>query len=326
VQPSGTTTRAATSEDAQAIYELIADCERDLDGLAEIDLDDVVSDLARPGTDLAQDSLLVYAGGGELVGCALVFKRDRADVQVRPTHRGRGIGTFLLGWTEARAVELGSTEVGQTVTDNDALAAALLTAHGYAPKDTAWILEIELPSEPTVPALPEGYAMRMFEPGRDDEETYLLIEDAFGEWPGRRPSTYDEWVAFSIGRETFVPSLSPLVIARDPDVNIPRGNNTRGNNTRGNNPRAGERIVGAALVLDYPKAAEGYVHQLAVHRDHRHRGLARALLRYAFRDAFRQGRRTCVLSTNSYTGALSLYERVGMRIRRAYTNRSKPLR
>jgi len=306
VHPAGTITRAATSDDARAIFELIADCERDLDGMAEIDLDDVVSDLARPGTDLTRDSLLVHVDGGDLVGYALVFKSDRAEVQIRPTHRGRGIGTFLLGWTETRARELGSDRVSQTVTDNDELAAVLLTAHGYEPKDTAWILEIELESEPEVPPLPEGYTLRTFEPGRDNEATYRLIEDAFGEWPGRQPSTYDEWVAFSVGRETFVPTLSPLVVAGDAD--------------------GAERIVGAALVLDYPEAAEGYVHQLAVHRDHRHRGLARALLRYAFRDAFRLGRRTCVLSTNSYTGALSLYERVGMRIRRAYTNRSKPLR
>ena len=306
MHPTGTITRAATSDDARAIYELIADCERDLDGMAEIDLDDVVSELARPGTDLTRDSLLVHDDAGELVGYALVFKSDRADVQVRPSHRDRGIGTLLLEWTEARARELGSDRVSQTVTDNDELAAGLLTAHGYEPKDTAWILEIELESEPEVPALPEGYALRTFEPGRDDEATYRLIEDAFGDWAGRKPSTYDEWVAFSIGRETFVPGLSPLVVAREVDGT--------------------ERIVGAALVLDYPEAAEGYVHQLAVHRDHRHQGLARALLRYAFRDAFRMGRRTCVLSTNSYTGALSLYERVGMRIRRAYTNRSKPLR
>jgi mycothiol synthase len=65
------------------------------------------------------------------------------------------------------------------------------------------------------------------------------------------------------------------------------------------------------------------VHQLAVHRDHRHRGIARVLLRYAFREFHRKGRRACVLSTNSCTGARSLYERVGMRVRRSYTHYEK---
>ena len=108
------------------------------------------------------------------------------------------------------------------------------------------------------------------------------------------------WAQFTIQRETFAPALSPLAFD-------------------------GERIVGAALSLDFKGDDEGYVHQVAVHKDYRDRGIARLLLRRAFRGFYREGRGTCVLSTNSYTGALSLYERVGMRIRRSYTHFDRAL-
>ena len=300
MQLRGFTTRPATTADAPAVYDLVRACEADLDGTAEVDLDDVVTDLARPGMDLSRDTVLVHDTAGTLVAWAQVYRVERVDAQVRPGHRGQGIGRALLEWSEARVRELGGLKAGQTVTDNNTAAAALLRGRGYAATDTAWILEIRLDAEPVVPELPAGYALRTFEPGRDDQAAYRLIEDAFGEWPDRKPATFEDWTAFCVGRETFVADLSPLVVR-------------------------GDEIVGAAMVLDYAEDAEGYVHQLAVHRDHRHRGLARTLLRHAFRDAYRQGRRSCCLSTNSYTGALTLYERVGMRIRRAYTHYSKPL-
>jgi ribosomal protein S18 acetylase RimI-like enzyme len=153
-------------------------------------------------------------------------------------------------------------------------------------------------AEPAVPEPAGGITIRPFEPGRDERDVHRVIDEAFCEWPDRQPSPFEEWYQFSVGRDTFAPRLSPLAFD-------------------------GDRLVGAALSLDYQDEDEGYVHQLAVHRDYRHRGIARVLLRYAFRGFYRKGRRGCVLSTNSYTGALSLYERVGMRIRQSYTHHEK---
>ncbi len=298
--PAGLTTRPATAADAGAIYRLIAACEEDLDGKAEVDLDDIVTDLARPGQYLPHDTVLVHAPDGDPVGWGQVIKGRRAEADVRPDHRGRGIGTWLLHWTERRARAAGADRVGQTVTDNNTVAARMFTGRGYAPKDTAWILEIALEAEPEVPPLPAGITIRTYRPGSDDHAVHRVIDDAFCEWPDREPSPFDEWAAVSIRREIFAPGLSPLALS-------------------------GGRIVGAALVLDYRDEHEGYVHQVAVHRDYRHRGIARALLCHAFAGFYRTGRRGCTLSTNSYTGALTLYQRVGMRIRHSYTHYAKPL-
>jgi ribosomal protein S18 acetylase RimI-like enzyme len=86
-----------------------------------------------------------------------------------------------------------------------------------------------------------------------------------------------------------------------------------------------DQLVGAVLSLDVPDADEGYVERVAVRRDHRNRGIARVLLRQAFRDFYQQGRRTCTLWTHSDTGALSLYERVGMTTRHSSTVYRKAL-
>jgi mycothiol synthase len=291
---AGLTNRPARTDDAEPIYRLIADCERDLDGVAEVDLDDVVTDMARPGFDPDRDTVLVHDPGGALVGWAGVHRR-RAEADVRPDHRGRGIGTWLLDWTERRTREAGEDRVGQTITDNNTAAARMFTGRGYQPKDTAWILEIPLDPGQVVPDPPSGITIRAYQPGVDDRAAHAVIDEAFCEWPDRKPCPFDEWAALVIERETFAPELS--VLAFD-----------------------GDRLVGAALALDYQNEDEGYIHQVATHREYRHRGIARALLRTSFAGFAGTGRKACTLSTNSYTGALSLYEKVGMRIRRSYTH------
>ncbi len=64
-----------------------------------------------------------------------------------------------------------------------------------------------------------------------------------------------------------------------------------------------------------------YVDQLAVTREHRGLGLARALLVDAFTRGRARGRTRCELSTDSRTGALGLYEKVGMSVTSTWVNR-----
>jgi ribosomal protein S18 acetylase RimI-like enzyme len=77
------------------------------------------------------------------------------------------------------------------------------------------------------------------------------------------------------------------------------------------------RIVGGAFLID---AGEIWVDKLAVAQEHRHRGIARALLRTAFVRSFERGYGWTRLSTDSDTGARAIYERVGMRVERSFTH------
>ena len=57
-----------------------------------------------------------------------------------------------------------------------------------------------------------------------------------------------------------------------------------------------------------------------VAREERNRGIARALLQTAFVRAFERGHRWTSVSTDSDTGALTLYEHVGMTVHRSFAH------
>jgi mycothiol synthase len=98
--PPGLTSRPAIPADARSIFELVAACERESDGVAEVDAEDITMSFQRHGFDPALDSVLVY-DHDELVGWTELY-RWRAEADVRPSHRGRGLGSGLLRWAEAR--------------------------------------------------------------------------------------------------------------------------------------------------------------------------------------------------------------------------------
>ncbi|MEV7499754.1 GNAT family N-acetyltransferase [Streptomyces sp. NPDC093018] len=304
--PAGYRVRPATTADTDAVHRLVGAGERALHGLAATDADRIAADLGMAGAAAACDTVLVTGPAGDPAAWGWVRGR-RATVHVHPEHRGRGLGTALLAWSEARARELGGDRLSQTVSDSDLAAAALLRSGGYVRVVTEWLLEMPLPGEPEVPEPPAGITVRAFRAG-DEESAYRLTEDAFDEWQQRR-KPYAEWARLTVGRATFAPSASPLAFE-------------------------GDRLVGAVLSLDaggldggegYVDGGEGYVERVAVRRDQRNRGIARLLLREAFRAFYLQGRRSCVLWTHSDTGALALYERIGMTVRRSSTVYGKAL-
>lgn len=295
--PEGFTSRPTTPEDADVLTELIAACELADDGAVEIVRDDIVVAYERSGFDPAMDTLLVL-DRDVVVGYAELFRR-RGDADVRPTHRGRGIGSALLAWTEARARMLDEPDVGQTKTDANAGARELFLANGYEPTFTSWILRIPLDDSPESPEVPEGISIRPYRPS-DAPAVHRVMDAAFCEWSGRDPEPFEMWAPQAIAHAAFAPDLSPLAFDRD-------------------------EVVSAALSYDFPDLGEGWVHQLATRATHRHRGIARALLRTAFGSFHERGRRVAGLSTDSRTGALGLYEKVGMRVERQYTRYTKRL-
>lgn len=293
--PAGFEARSATPHDVAAVTGLIAACELDNDGMAEVDASDVVNDLER-ATD-PRDAVVVTDGTRTVAWATL--HGERATIDVHPDVRGRGIGAALLAWSEAHARAAGRTGIRQTVTDNDRAAAALFADHGYAPSHTAWILEIALDDEPATVVPPDGIAIRPYH-GDDARSVHRVIDDAFSEWPGREPQRFEEWAPYVLTHPAFSPELSRLAFD-------------------------GDELVGVALALDYPDVADGWIQQVATKASHRHRGIARALLASVFVGFHAQGRRMVGLSTDSRTGALTLYERLGMRVRRSYTGWAKEL-
>jgi GNAT superfamily N-acetyltransferase len=81
--------------------------------------------------------------------------------------------------------------------------------------------------------------------------------------------------------------------------------------------------VGAChLVHDSGNPETGFVQSIGVRRDRRGLGLARALLADAFGNAREAGATRSELNTDTRTGALGLYEHVGMRVRATWLHRA----
>jgi len=209
-----------------------------------------------------------------------------------------GIGSALRAWTEARARELGFPDVGESKTDADVAAKALFLSNGYEPTYTSWMIRKPLDGPPARPDPPPGIEIRSYE-DRDARTAHRVIDAAFCEWPGRNPDPFESW-ANVLRHPAFAPELSPLAFE-------------------------GGELVGVLIGYDYPEAGEGWIQQLATEANHRHRGIATALLGTAFTSFRERGRTRAGVSTDSRTGALDLYERVGMRVERSYTRYTKRL-
>ena len=290
--PAGLTTRALTMADAAAVTAVISAQELDDVGEVLIEEADIVADWQRPGYDVTASSIGVF-DDDRLVAYAESGSGGRGDAAVHPDYRGRGIGTRLAAWMRARAGEQGQPEVGMPVPQGSP-GDVLLAGLGYRVRWTSWVLQ--LPEGASIPArpLPEGYVVR--EAGPDEyEAAWTVQEDAFLEWSVRERSTFEDWEARTIKRPGFEPDF--LRVAVDP---------------------AGA-VVGASVLSLSGGCA--YVSQLAVDKGQRHRGLARALLVDSFRVGRDHGAPVSELSTDSRTGALGLYEKVGMVTTSVWVNR-----
>jgi ribosomal protein S18 acetylase RimI-like enzyme len=219
---------------------------------------------------------------------------------VLPTHRGRGIGTYLAAWIDARARTVGNTFVRQVVPAGAVDRLELLARAGYERSDTAWELEIALPAPVRIPAQAAQLELRDFRPGVDDRAVFEIVEAAFGVWANREPNTFEGWRALTVTRAGFEPWLLPL--AWD-----------------------GDELVGVAYCIDYPDAGFTWIQQLAVHTDRQGGGIGTRLLAECFERFAVRGRTSAGLSTDSRTGALGLYERVGMHVIREFAGHARRL-
>ena len=292
--PDGLTTRPLRKTDARAVFELMAEQERADIGVVAIEEADIVSDWARPSHDLGARSVGVF-DGDTLVAYAELMGADRADTSVLPSHRGRGIGTWLAHWLQELGRRVGSTVVGMPVPQGSP-GDLLLAELGFHVRWTSWVLK--LPEGATIPdrELPEGYVVRTAEPA-ELRAAHDVLEDAFLEWSVRDRETFEDFEAATSGRPGFEPWN--LRVAVDGDGTV----------------------VGVSVVLVSDSGTTGYVDRLAVRRDRRNRGLAQALLVDSFAQARAHGTSTSELSTDSRTGALGLYERVGMVADQIWVNR-----
>jgi mycothiol synthase len=287
--PEGLTSRVLTMDDARAVYDVAAAQEMVDVGRVEIEPEDIIGDWSRPSWDVSTHTVGVF-DGERMVAYGEITSHDRGDAAVHPDYRRRGIGTAIAGWMLQKSKDLGGQGYGSPVPEGSA-GDRLLEKLGYRVRHTSWVLTLPEGQEIEHRDLPEGYAIREARPD-EYRAVHDLKEDAFLEWSVRERESFEDFEASTMGRPGFEPWQMRVVI--DP---------------------AGQIVgFGQVLMATGQDGKEAYIDKLAVRSDQRHRGLAQALLVDAFARGREHGAVRSSLSTDSRTGALSLYEKVGMEV------------
>jgi mycothiol synthase len=291
--PEGLTTRPLHKTESRALFDLIAAQEQHDTGSVEIEEADLISDWALPGYDLEASSIGVY-DGAQLVAYAEHMRGDRVDAAVHPEHRGRGIGTWLATWLREHAASRGAKAIGMPVpegSDGDRLMAGL----GYRIRWTSWMLALPEGKEIEHREVPEGYAVGEARP-EDYVALHDVLEDAFLEWSDRDRETFEAFTAMVLQRPGFE-SWNARVVT---------------------DPSGG---VAAAAIVHLSETGTAYIARLGTRKDQRNQGLAQALLVDSFAAGREHGAKVFELGTDSRTGALGLYEKVGMVTTGVWVNR-----
>jgi mycothiol synthase len=280
--------RAPVPDDDAGVIALLT--ERDIAdfGVPDCTLEDLRDEWSGSDFDLPTDGLIIEEGG-DVVAWAGVRRRGALAV-VSPRHEGRGIGGRLLAWTEARQRERGQPH-RQWVAASNRRAERMLRGAGYQPVRTYSRRVRELDGDLKLPVAPAGVTVRTIDPAADAVLVHALDDVSFAGLPDYEPHTLVQFREEHLDVHDLAPELSLIALHED-------------------------ATAGFILARTWEAERAGYIDILAVHPDHRGRGLGTFLLETAFaRFAAADLREAQLGVASDNPKALALYERAGMRPR-----------
>jgi mycothiol synthase len=240
-------------------------------------------------TNLADDSLLIEEDGRPV---GAVFAEAHGPLGsfaglVHPEAQGRGLGTRLADFAEARLVGRGPERLQTWIFAGEERARELFSGRGYREVRRFWDMAIELAEPPPQPDV----AIEVFDGSEERaREFHAALGEAFEDHWEHHPVPFEEWWEEKRAVPDYDPSLWFLI-------------------------RAGGEV--AAVVRNDPdRNGGGYVGALGVRRAWRGRGYGRALLLHTFREFHRRGQTRVTLGVDAAnpTGATRLYESAGMHV------------
>jgi mycothiol synthase len=275
--------RELRESDAEQVAALFVECFGDA---RLVDPEEIRSWLRN--SELEPGWLRVLEENGGVVGYGDIWPKEQA-LDLDAATRGRWEPIF--DWAEEEARTRGIPNVRIQIPHEHPLA-AYAERRGYEPWRFSHRMEISLGAPPVRAVFPAGIVV---EPFRDEQEGQLIdgINAAFADDPFHEDMGASNFQQFFRGARGFTPDL--FFLAWD----------------------AGEL---AGFSLCHPQHGSdlelGWVNTLGVLAPWRRQGLGEALLRHSFAELHGRGRRRVGLGVDAQnvTGALRLYERVGMRI------------
>jgi mycothiol synthase len=249
-----------------------------------IDRDELLSWLRNP--EIQPDALRVLEVGGRIVGYGDVsVEGDAVALEVAAVEHW----DVFLEWAERIAHDESADRVRVLSYGGDALS-SVAASRGYQLWRSNDTMRIDFAAEPGDVTIAPSIALRTYAVG-DEPVLRSAMNEAFAADPFFHGATAAHFREYYLHARGFDPSL--WLLAWD-----------------------GGELAG--FVLAYPERIGetiGYIHSLGVRPAWRGQGLGEALIRAAFRTLYQRGLRACVLGVDASneTGALRLYERVGMR-------------
>lgn len=272
--------RELREEDAEQVATLFVDA---FGGARKLDAHEVASWLRDP--DLRHEYLRVLEEDGRIVGyCDIAPRRDALFIDLAAPGRWED----LLEWAEGKVGELGLKTASLFVPHGHELE-HIAASRSYEKRRESLTMEIGF-DEPPRDGDFGGFEVRTY---RDQDRDALIaaLNDAFSEDPFFQAVSPERFDSQFASRHDFDPTL--WFLAWD-----------------------GDELAGFAL--DYPQLGTdvglGHINWLGVRKPWRRRGLAEALLRRSFSELYARGQHRTGLGVDAQniTGALRVYERVGM--------------
>jgi len=306
--PAGYRLRAPAPGDLDAVADVLIADELGEAGQIVLGRGFVRDEWSRAGFDLATDAWLVADGAEAVVGYAQAMREEPAVVEswgvVHPGHRGRGIGSLLVGLAEERASRLlagsSSGRFRHAINAGDHAAAAMLQARGLRPVRHFWHMQIDLTGPPGPGPAPDGIEITGIEPPADLPVIHGVLDEAFADHWGHHAEPFGRWAEEQMGSPSYDPTLWLLA-------------------------KAGGQPVGA--LTGHVWGDRGWVDDLGVLAPCRGRGAGAALLRRSFAMFADRGVRRVILNVDAAntTRATALYERAGMRVINRWDVWERPL-
>jgi len=284
-----------------------------LNRAAEADGDDgrvtaeeIERQLRLPESDPITDSILAVTPADDIVGAGRfilipAIGRVMGIGVVDPQVRRRGVGTELVRWCDARAMQRAEAElpaerpiyVQRFVNEKNADARTLLDTLGYRPVRYFYTMRRYLDTPLDEPALPDGITLRPFVRERDARAVFDAVADAFSTHWGMGDFEFERWEQNVLDDPHLDPDL--WLVAVDGDEIAAMCLNRRWGD-------------------DQPDL--GWISTLGVRPSWRKRGLGAALLNLSFYQFQQRGWTIAGLGVDAEnaTGAVALYERVGMHV------------
>ena len=321
---SNCVSRALTLDDAERCAEISTAISKCAGAHERFHPREFRTEWTEPNFNLSESSLGIVGQSGRLIGYAVLFATQDPPVRpwfswgLDPECGGQKVSAKLLAWAQ----DMGESVIAKCPPEARVTlwsgayqgyrpGESALENAGFTPARVWHEMRIDMSERPAPIELPSGFITRQYRHEADLPILVDVVRDAFSDHYGNIEQSFEKDLEVFGHWLNGSPNFDPerLMLAVDEATGM---------------------VAGSLLPLTeyHRRPGAGYIDMVGVRRAYRKRGLASAMLKRSFVDYWDRGIRSVYLEVDgdSLTNALTLYERVGMRVNHSFVSFEKLLR